>query len=161
MFCVDLRTNSDYFATQHELTGFYNRDGVCLLRGTDWSLYIIRVYIKIYVLPTQCIYVFCMDLRTNSHYFPTQHGLTGFYNWDGECLLRGTDWGFNFNSDCIQAAVLIFFMYTLPWTKGRTLQAWGPTKMQARQTPDAANETKEGTVHLSLDFSKFRKGPLK
>jgi len=24
---------------------------------------------KIYVLPTQCIYVFCMDLRTNSDYF--------------------------------------------------------------------------------------------
>ena len=22
------------------------------------------------VLPTQCIYVFCVDLRTNSHYFP-------------------------------------------------------------------------------------------
>jgi len=23
--------------------------------------------------PTQCIYVFCVDLRTNSDYFPTQH----------------------------------------------------------------------------------------
>ena len=23
-----------------------------------------------YVLPTQCIYVFCVDLRTNSNYFP-------------------------------------------------------------------------------------------
>jgi len=29
--------------------------------------------IKIYVLPTQHIYVFCVDLRTNSHYFPIQH----------------------------------------------------------------------------------------
>ena len=28
---------------------------------------------KSYVLPTQCIYVFCVDLRTNSHYFPIQH----------------------------------------------------------------------------------------
>jgi len=28
---------------------------------------------KIYVLPTQCIYVFCTDLRTNSDYFPIQH----------------------------------------------------------------------------------------
>jgi hypothetical protein len=28
---------------------------------------------QFYVLPTQCIYVFCMDLRTNIHYFPTQH----------------------------------------------------------------------------------------
>ena len=28
---------------------------------------------KFYVLPTQFIYVFCVDLRTNSHYFPIQH----------------------------------------------------------------------------------------
>jgi len=28
---------------------------------------------KVYVLPTQCICVFCVDLRTNSDYFPTQH----------------------------------------------------------------------------------------
>ena len=34
----------DYFPIQHELTGFYNRDGVCLLRGTDWIfIYIIQV----------------------------------------------------------------------------------------------------------------------
>jgi hypothetical protein len=38
VFCVDLRTNSDYFPIQHELTGFYNRDGVCLLRGTHLVL---------------------------------------------------------------------------------------------------------------------------
>jgi len=25
------------------------------------------------VLPTQCIYVFCVDLRTNSDNFPVQH----------------------------------------------------------------------------------------
>jgi len=25
------------------------------------------------VLPTQCFYVFCVDLRTNSDYFPIQH----------------------------------------------------------------------------------------
>ena len=28
---------------------------------------------QLYVLPTQCIYVFYMDLRTNSDYFPIQH----------------------------------------------------------------------------------------
>ena len=28
---------------------------------------------QFYVLPTQCIYVFCVDLRTNSHYFTVQH----------------------------------------------------------------------------------------
>ena len=27
-----------------------------------------------------CIYVFCVDLRTNSDYFPKHHYLTGFYN---------------------------------------------------------------------------------
>ena len=26
-----------------------------------------------YFLPTQCIYVFCVDLRTNIDYFPIQH----------------------------------------------------------------------------------------
>jgi hypothetical protein len=53
---------------------------------------------KFHVPPTQCIYVFCVDLRTNSDYFPIQHQLTGFYGRDGECLLRGTDWIFVYNS---------------------------------------------------------------
>ena len=34
---------------------------------------------QFYVLPTQCVYVFCVDLRTNSDYFTVQHKLTGFY----------------------------------------------------------------------------------
>ena len=37
---------------------------------------------QFYVLFTQCIYVFCVDLRTNSDYFPIQHKLAGFYNRD-------------------------------------------------------------------------------
>jgi len=37
---------------------------------------------QFYVLPSQCIYVFCVDLRTNSDYVPTQHRLTGFYKRD-------------------------------------------------------------------------------
>jgi len=36
-----------------------------------------------------------MDLSTNSDYFPIQHYLTGLYNPDGECLLRGTDYNLN------------------------------------------------------------------
>jgi hypothetical protein len=28
---------------------------------------------KFYFLPTHCVYVFCVDLRTNSDYFPIQH----------------------------------------------------------------------------------------
>ena len=47
---------------------------------------------KSYFLPTHCIYVFCVDLRTNSDYFPIQYWLTGFYNRDGVCLLSGTSW---------------------------------------------------------------------
>jgi len=48
----------------------------------QWSLYVPHSghYIyrqfniqQFYVLPTQCIYVFCVDLRTNSDYFPIQH----------------------------------------------------------------------------------------
>jgi hypothetical protein len=71
VFCLDLRTNRDYFPIQHELAGFYNGDGVCLLRGTDW-IFIYRQFNiqQFYVLPTQSIYVFCVDLRTNSDYFP-------------------------------------------------------------------------------------------
>ena len=92
VFCVDLRANSDYFPIQHSLAGSCNRDGVCLLRGTDW-IFIYRQFNiqQFYVLPTQCIYVFCVDLRTNSDYFPLQHQLTGLYNRDGVCLLRGTN----------------------------------------------------------------------
>ena len=48
---------------------------------------------QFYVLRTQCIYVFCVDLRTNGDYF-----LTGFYNRDGVCLLHGTDWLFKYIS---------------------------------------------------------------
>ena len=36
VFCIHLRTNSDLCHLQHKLIGFYNRDGKCLLRGTDW-----------------------------------------------------------------------------------------------------------------------------
>jgi hypothetical protein len=32
----DLRTNSNYFPVLHYQIGSNNRDGVCLLRGTDW-----------------------------------------------------------------------------------------------------------------------------
>ena len=38
VLCVDLRINSGYFTVQHWLVGFYNWDGVCLLRGTFYSL---------------------------------------------------------------------------------------------------------------------------
>jgi len=45
---------------------------------------------QFYVLPTQCMYGFCVDLRINSDYFHVQHQLTGVYSRNGKCLLRGT-----------------------------------------------------------------------
>jgi hypothetical protein len=40
---------------------------------------------QFYFLPTQRIYVFCMDLRTNSNVIPI---MKGFYNRDGEFTAR-------------------------------------------------------------------------
>jgi hypothetical protein len=36
VFFIYLRTNSDLCHLQHKLIGFYNRDEMCLLRGTNW-----------------------------------------------------------------------------------------------------------------------------
>jgi len=36
LFCIYLRTNSDFCPIQLKLIGFYNRDEKCLQRGTDW-----------------------------------------------------------------------------------------------------------------------------
>ena len=58
---------------------------------------------QFYVLPTQCIYGFCVDLRTNSDYFTVQHWLVGFYNRDAACSLSGTDWICKYNS--VQAVI--------------------------------------------------------
>jgi len=116
VFCVDLRTNSDYLLIQHHITDFYNRGfilyspvvTICtvsltfinskfcpqtlflcfvwiweqtavislytikllvfiteiLLFTAQWSIYV-PPFIKyqFYVLSTQCIYVFCVDLK--------------------------------------------------------------------------------------------------
>jgi len=66
---------------------------------------------KHYVLPTQCICVFCVDLRTHSHYFPIQHQLTDFYTRDGERLLRGTDGIFIYNSTFYLHSVFMCFVW--------------------------------------------------
>jgi hypothetical protein len=55
---------------------------------------------QFYVLPyTDCIYVFCVDLRTNSDFFSSmQQQLMGFYNRSRECFLRGKNWVFKLDS---------------------------------------------------------------
>ena len=57
----------------------------------QWLLYISTEFNiqQFHVLPTQHIYVFCVDLSTNSHYFPTQHEQIGFSTRDHGCLLSG------------------------------------------------------------------------
>jgi hypothetical protein len=42
----------------------------------------------------QCVYVFCIYLRTKSDLCHLQHKLICFYNQDEKCLQRGTDWVF-------------------------------------------------------------------
>ena len=43
------------------------RSKVLTLRTAEFNVQ------QFYVLPTPCICVFCVDLRTNSDYFPIQH----------------------------------------------------------------------------------------
>jgi hypothetical protein len=48
-----------------------------------------------YVLPTQCIYVFCVAFRKKKQrLFPYTALTDWFYNREEVCLLRGTDWMF-------------------------------------------------------------------
>jgi hypothetical protein len=86
VFCVNLRTNSDYFYEKHYVTGFYKRDGVCLLCGTTcphslcfykWAVFLLRG-------------MFCRNNVFRSDYFTVQHYVIGFYNRQRLCLLRGT-----------------------------------------------------------------------
>ena len=80
------------------LTGIHSHaSGLCLLKSSGHYMYHQFNIQQLYVLPTQCIYVFCVDLKTNSHYFPIN------INWlvcitETECLLRGTDWVFNYKN---------------------------------------------------------------
>ena len=117
VFCVDLRTNSNYFCIQHWLVFVTETEYVyCAVRtgslyiilrsvhsvfmwfvwiweqtaiisqySINWLVFITEtecfycavrtgsLYIYFYVLPTQYIYVFCVDLKTNSDYFSIQH----------------------------------------------------------------------------------------
>ena len=63
-------------------SGHYTYSPVVTIRTAQWSLYVQPSGHYMYhkfniqqfcVLPTQCIYMFCVDLRTNSDYFTVQH----------------------------------------------------------------------------------------
>jgi hypothetical protein len=49
---------------------------------------------QLYVLSTQCIYVCLCGSENKQRLFPYTALTDWFYNRDGECLLRGTDWVF-------------------------------------------------------------------
>jgi hypothetical protein len=53
---------------------------------------------QFYVLPTQCIYVVCVGVRTNINLCPLHHKLIRFYNLNSKCLQRVTDWIFKYSS---------------------------------------------------------------
>ena len=74
------------------------------LYSIDWLVFITEtecVYCAVrstfYVLPTQCIYVFCVDLRTNSDYFTEQTAIISLYSID--CLVFITE------TKCVYCAV--------------------------------------------------------
>jgi len=63
VFCVDLRTKSDYFLLHR-----FNP-----LKSSGHYMYRRFNIQQFYVLPKHCIYVFCVDPRTNSDCFRIQH----------------------------------------------------------------------------------------
>jgi len=75
---------------------------------------------QLYTLPTHCMYVFCIYLRTNNDLCHLQHKLIGFYNPDEKCLQRGTYWGFKWSDLCfgckglmqdIQSFIFYFLLF--------------------------------------------------
>jgi hypothetical protein len=73
----------------------WEQTAVISLYSIDWLVCITEtqcVYCAVrstlYVLPTQCVYVFCVDLRTNSDYITVKHWLADFYLWDGLFIAR-------------------------------------------------------------------------
>jgi len=72
---------------QTAIISLYNIDWLVFMTETECVYCAVRS--TFYVLPTQCVYVFCVDLRTNSDYFTVQHWLVVFYNSDGESLTPG------------------------------------------------------------------------
>jgi hypothetical protein len=68
---------------------------VNLLKPTDYGMKQVE-YFNCTLCP-HCICVFCGCLRTNSDLCHLQYKLIGFYNRNGKCLQRGTDWVFKWS----------------------------------------------------------------
>ena len=87
------------------MAGFYNRDGVCLLRGTDWifiynctfclhSVFMCFVWIWEQTAIISLYSINCLVFITET-----------------ECLLRGTDWIFIYNSTFCPHSVFMCFVW--------------------------------------------------
>jgi hypothetical protein len=70
---LDLQQASDKEVWREQA---YDMETICCL-SVKWlhtnEIITKYIWIKFYVLPTQCIYMFCVDMRINSDYFPIQH----------------------------------------------------------------------------------------
>jgi hypothetical protein len=76
LFGVDRGSCRPSLLLVHLVPGAYRIGRVALINPLQPSgNYMYRQFNiqQFYVLPTQCIYGFCVDLRTNSDYFPIQH----------------------------------------------------------------------------------------
>ena len=81
------------------MTGFCNREEVCLLRGTDW-VFIYNSCLNKNLRSAHTVYLCVLYGSQNKHQLFPYTALTDwfFYGRDGVCLLRGTDWIFKYNS---------------------------------------------------------------
>ena len=73
---VEISNHCTLLMVLHEgvLNKYINSDySLNLLKPKTYFMYEQFLHSEILCLPTQCIYVFCMDLRTNNNYFPLQH----------------------------------------------------------------------------------------
>ena len=123
--CVDLGTNSDYFTVQHWLVGFYNRDGVCLLRGTFYflrssnSVFVCFVWIweqtviislysidwLVFVTETECVYC---AVVLHSTFCPHSVFMCFVWIWEETAIISvySIDWlVFITETDCVYCAV--------------------------------------------------------
>ena len=75
--CVGVQSKNDSTSGRQTLQHVPTNTQRCIFPNPESPvvpIYTIRFTVKnSYVLPTQCIYEFCVDLRTNRNYFPIQH----------------------------------------------------------------------------------------
>ena len=78
LFCICLRTNNDLCHLLLKLFGFHNKD--LSLYCPVVTIYTTSLTFNNCTLCPNCIYVFCIYLRTNSDLCHLLHKLIGFYN---------------------------------------------------------------------------------